>query len=101
MPKQYKNSSMTFESTTTDDKKKARCTRVAIMAILLLIGVAVGAWFTIDDWRDSSESLSAAAIAVALAVGTASASGRRCERCWIKNLYKRFKRQRPAPDKAS
>jgi hypothetical protein len=79
-----------------DGKKKARRTPLAVIMILLLLGLIVGGWLTVDEWLESGEALPAAIIgtasAVAFAVMTAAgSSGRACGDCWLKNLYQRVK----------
>ncbi len=93
----------TLESRLVDDKKKARRIPLAVIAMLLLLGLAVGGWFAIDEWLASGEALPAAikgtAWTVAFAVMTAAGSSGRCSGdCWFKKLYQRVKRRPTSPN---
>ncbi len=103
MLKPNKTHAETFESRMADADKKARRIPLAVIAMLLLLGLAVGGWFAIDEWLDSGEALPAAfkgtAWAVAFAVITAaSSSGRCCGDCWLKKLSQRVTRRPTSPE---
>ena len=86
-----------LESRMIDDKKKARRIPLAIITMLLLLGLIVGGWFTIDEWIKSGDAMPAvikgAAWTLAFALmAAAGSSGQHCGDCWVRKLYQRVKR---------
>ena len=98
MLKPVKTHAETFESCMADDEKKTKGIPLAVITMLLVLGLVVGGWLSIDDWLESGPPLPAAIKStvwvVAFAMMTAAiSSGRPRDDCWLKDLYQRVKRR--------